>query len=315
MPLQHCGGQTTLEHMIKEFPPPSVGANTAPSPLSREGTYLPGGEHIPAPPSLNCMFSQLSTAFTLIGRTGPWDELGRSGNPINSPEITSYKKGYLAEMHEAGWEQGSAVPYTEADFRGLVDMLDAEASQSPCWFQRVLLDRDALAAAYLWGGGQRGKEGGRLHLLDHTNKWVANRPRYLLPQHLKSSAIFPFPSWTQLCVSASDRKRLVTLCSLHGATRTVPSWIMHPCRDGEPAFPMPDPIPVGYELDVSPNGTKVVRGRRSELAVTFKLEEDTPLQYQYPYRLAQHIKLCGAAQGAQPLYKAWHPTIRQLSPA
>jgi hypothetical protein len=38
---------------------------------------------------------------------GEYREAGNTGNPITSPDIADYKKGYQCEMHARGYEQGS----------------------------------------------------------------------------------------------------------------------------------------------------------------------------------------------------------------
>jgi len=48
-------------------------------------------------------------------------------------------------MHAAGYEPGSAVPWTQADLHSLVDQLDALAQQpGQDWFQRLRYDQSSL---------------------------------------------------------------------------------------------------------------------------------------------------------------------------
>ena len=60
-----------------------------------------------SPQGLNGTLSALSTAFVQVGRMGEYCEAGNTGNPITSPDVADYKKGYQCEMHARGYEQGS----------------------------------------------------------------------------------------------------------------------------------------------------------------------------------------------------------------
>ena len=65
------------------------------------------------------------------------------------------------------------MPWREADFRALVDYLEAlSAAEGTDWFTAVEADQTAALATYLWQGCQRGGEAGRLTLQDHTNRWA-----------------------------------------------------------------------------------------------------------------------------------------------
>ncbi len=73
------------------------------------------------------MLSHLSTTFALLDRTGPWREGTRAGNPIESEAIARFKKGYARKLAEAGFEEGSAVAWTEPEVWALINGLDREA--------------------------------------------------------------------------------------------------------------------------------------------------------------------------------------------
>lgn len=143
------------------------------------GTVLPDGSEVAAPSSLSGMFSGLSTIMEMLGRHGPWDEEARTGNPALCKDVTLYKSGYRRTMHAAGYEEGSAVEWHLGEVQALVEALDREAAAQLQLMVRhlaagqtssalgavvacLMLDRDALAATYLWEGQQRGKECGRL---------------------------------------------------------------------------------------------------------------------------------------------------------
>ena len=140
---------------------------------------LPDGRKVAAPSSLNGMVSQLSTSFEILGRHGDWDEESRAGNPVLSKAITLFKSGYRRSMSEGGFEEGSAVEWTQLEVFALVAGLETEAAAElqrslgllASWrtsdaagamVKCLLLDRDAMAASYLWWGMQRGKECGLL---------------------------------------------------------------------------------------------------------------------------------------------------------
>lgn len=140
-----------------------------------------------SPSGLNGHCSALSTAFTLLGRSGEWDPETCQGNPIKSPDVSEFKSGYGRQLHAAGYEQGSAVPWTYAEVLVLLDLLDAVvADPATPVITGLLLDQTATLICYLWEGGQRAKEGGAVTLLDHTNRYC------LLLAHL--SSIFPYSS-------------------------------------------------------------------------------------------------------------------------
>ena len=47
-----------------------------------------------APSSLSGLLSNLSATFELLGRNGHWDEQARTGNPILSKAVSTFKDGY-----------------------------------------------------------------------------------------------------------------------------------------------------------------------------------------------------------------------------
>lgn len=144
---------------------------------------LPSGEEVAAPSSLNSMLSQLSTAFQMLGRCGPWDEGARGGNPVDSRAVSLFRSGYRQVQYSAGFEEGSAVEWRPEEVAALVAGMDAEtlahmqaasrhmaacrasAAQSSV-VSALLSDRDATLVTYLWGGAQQGKEAGALTVGD-----------------------------------------------------------------------------------------------------------------------------------------------------
>ena len=76
--------------------------------------------------------------------------------------------------------------------------------------------------------------------------------------------------------------------------------IFVPCSLGEPAFPLPWPLPIGYAVDVCPNGTKRRQGERAIQPVPFRFEAQVPERYQYLFRAGQHVRLCEELQQQHP---------------
>ena len=133
------------------------------------------------------MFSHISTSMKGLGRGGPWDPEARTGNPVDCDEVRLYKKGYGRLQRSRGFEEGSAVPWDEADVFAVIDQLDQEAAGAFAEAQQLLaagrpmaafspyvrgllLDRDALACSYEWHSLQRGKEAGSLTRSDFHDR-------------------------------------------------------------------------------------------------------------------------------------------------
>jgi hypothetical protein len=129
------------------------------------------------------MLSQLSTSFEILGRSGMWDAEARTGNPVRCRAITDFKSGYRSSMEGAGYEEASAIEWTQQEVFSMVCGLEKEAGSrlhealslrasgrtsdaARAMVQCLLLDRDALAASYLWHSMQRGKECGQLAVED-----------------------------------------------------------------------------------------------------------------------------------------------------
>lgn len=133
-----------------------------------QGSWLPNGSKVASPSGHSGMLSHLSTMFRLIGRCGPWNPLTNEGNPIESEIISSHRAAYHAGMLKRGYQEGSAIPITLDDHRSLIRALDLEIARADSPVKQLDLSCTALACCYLWEGGQRGKEVGRLELQDLT---------------------------------------------------------------------------------------------------------------------------------------------------
>ena len=133
--------------------------------LAHAGSTVPGlGHRVASPQGVSCALSHLSTLFEGLGRRGPYDPVHGTGNPCDCDEITRYKRGYRRDMWEAGYQESSAVPLGHPQLVALVRHLDLREPGSP--FGQLLHERDGCLVLYSWASAMRGKEGGRLCLLD-----------------------------------------------------------------------------------------------------------------------------------------------------
>jgi hypothetical protein len=63
---------------------------------------------------------------------------------------------------------------------------------------------------------------------------------------------------------------------------------------------LPDPLPAGYQVDVSPNGTKCSRSERAVRAITLRYDAAQPAQYQYVCLVGQLDRWCRWYQERYP---------------
>ena len=61
-----------------------------------------------------------------------------------------------------------------------------------------------------------------------------------------------------------------------------------------------DPLPAGYQVDVSPNGTKCSRSERTVRAITLRYDAAQPAQCQYVCLIGQLDHWCSAYQQRYP---------------
>ena len=130
------------------------------------GSVLPSGVRTAAPGSINTMLSHLATGLSLLGRHGPYNSLTGQGNPLDSPEVRYYRRGYQQDVFNSGYEEQSAVPITDDKVGLLLDFLDAEAARAPTPVRRLVLMRDAIAFTFMWVTSMRGDNACRLELSD-----------------------------------------------------------------------------------------------------------------------------------------------------
>ena len=235
------------------------------------------------------MFSHLKTALDALGRTGSWDPATRTGNPITSVEVRQYKAGYGRMQRERGFEEGSAVPWQQADVFAVIDQLDVEAAAA---FQQhkkllaegkplaataplvkgLLLDRDALAITLEWWGLQRGKETGSLTRADFSDE-EGNEVLSRLDALLAST-----PEKVKVGRGAEQARAGI--------------WLA--------LSPLPL-LPLScLQVRISPYDNKQHPLVRQELPVLFTVDSAVGLQYQLVPRLAQHLRLSAQAQQEYP---------------
>jgi hypothetical protein len=131
------------------------------------GSVLPDGQSVAAPSSIEGMLAHLSTGLSLLGRVGPYERSTGQGNPLSSPEVTYYRRGYGLDLFRAGYEERSAVPLSEPKLRTLLNHLDRCAAEpSVSAFRRLLLSRDAIGFLLMWQTTMRGDNAGRIELDD-----------------------------------------------------------------------------------------------------------------------------------------------------
>ena len=199
-----------------------------------QGSWLPDGSKVASPSGHNSMLSMLSTTFSLLGRSGPWDPVTLRGNPIDSEEVSSHRAAYRADLVKRGYREGSAIPISEETHRALVAALDSDAAAASSPIQLLTLASTALACTYLWDSSQRGKEVGLLELQDLTlpggasalaqllstglpqeliieplgTKTIKGRGKVAIPLQLAAPAMAPFcfihrlPQFLRLCAAA-----------------------------------------------------------------------------------------------------------------
>eukprot|EP00798_Chlamydomonas_sp_ICE-L_P016039 gene16039-biopygen25035 len=131
------------------------------------GTKIPGIDRLLASPSgVESALGHLSSLIQTLGRCGPYDELTGHGNPCRGGPVQAYRRGYDRVLWKAGYQEGAAVPISKGKTEQLVRYLDGHAGRAPKVLQRLVYFRDALMVKHVWATAYRGKEGGRLCLLD-----------------------------------------------------------------------------------------------------------------------------------------------------
>jgi len=112
--------------------------------------------------------AHLKTGFDLLGRSGPWNEATRQGNPCDSVLISTWRSGYEREQDGLGNVAVGARPMTLEKLRALIDAVDRDLASLPATdvMGRLLLHRDASYFTFLFASHQRGGEGAEVVLED-----------------------------------------------------------------------------------------------------------------------------------------------------
>ena len=176
--------------------------------LHHAGSVVPGLDHkVASPQGVSSAFSHLSTLFDSLGRRGPYQPETNRGNPCDSNVIQRYKQGYLRDMCQAGYQEKSAVPLTEALVLELMthfDQLEASDALSP--FEKLMAQRDGLLILYNWHSAMRGKEGGQLCESNLHSCPTANHGQ-LFPQGYRSGVPLPEDPWVYPTHGTKTNKR------------------------------------------------------------------------------------------------------------
>ena len=164
--------------------------------LQHQGSYLPDGSSFASPSGVNQCFSSLSTGFTMLGRVGSWDLQQQRGNPVLSPSVAQYRRGYKLEAWRSGYLEGSAIPMTEAKMCQLVSYIDGCTASNTKAIDRLCLERDALMILLMWESCLRGDNIGRVTTVDFFT--ADGRPLFASP-----ILDFPTGSSIQLVVNGT----------------------------------------------------------------------------------------------------------------
>jgi hypothetical protein len=82
--------------------------------LPKHGKTLVNGELMPASSTARVHISGLEKAFSDLGRTGPWSNETRTGNPCNSVDIGDWRIAYGRDLEDAGVEAGKPLSFASA---------------------------------------------------------------------------------------------------------------------------------------------------------------------------------------------------------
>ena len=189
-------------------------------------TQMTSGEVVPSFSSVKNILGGLRKSFDFLGRSGPWTERTREGNPCQSLLVEDWRKGYHSELLDDGVEPVAATPMRAEEVHQLLEGLDGELAGltetglPSCPFLRMeayLLGRDALYFSYLWMSSQRGLEAGRLKIADIREEGgrISVRARRTKSRRLEPPSLVPLeplpPDQNRFCFLAR-LPRFLQLC-------------------------------------------------------------------------------------------------------
>ena len=110
--------------------------------------------------------SNLSSCFCKLGRSEPWDDLARCGNPVASQMVRNHVEMVERGQHAAGRRECSAQPIPRAAVIQLLRHLDeaaAAALRDRDQLEQLRCARDSALVALLWHSCRRGADLLRMH--------------------------------------------------------------------------------------------------------------------------------------------------------
>ena len=110
--------------------------------------------------------SNLSSCFCKLGRSEPWDDLARCGNPVASQLVRNHVEMVERGQHAAGRRECSAQPIPRAAVIQLLRHLDeaaAAALRDRDQLEQLRCARDSALVALLWHSCRRGADLLRMH--------------------------------------------------------------------------------------------------------------------------------------------------------
>jgi integrase len=112
------------------------------------------GEKFASASAIKGVIGHLAKSYTMLGRQD-------GENPAKSEYITSYRDGYMNELHDRGVREKRARVMKESKVVDLIEYLNREVGKATGIGKLVLL-MDRAAILYLWESWARGKECGEL---------------------------------------------------------------------------------------------------------------------------------------------------------
>ena len=134
--------------------------------LGRQGSWSCGCARRLAAGTVDSYLGQLRASFNSIGRTQPWSQESRDGNPCISPRVRKYLQGIRLEQAEAHVTPRQAVPLFSDKIRWLAceiqkRILSSTSAAGQNFIDVLVLYRDLAFFLCLWWAGDRAADLGR----------------------------------------------------------------------------------------------------------------------------------------------------------
>ena len=135
----------------------------------------------PCAGTVQSQISHLSTAFSQIGRQGPYLLATGAGNPCDSATVKGYSKGYRMAASRDGHSERAAVPLTAAKLAQLAHYLLGLVASASRPLTRAAYLRDHTLFILLWHTSKRAHDGGKLTFDDLREPDNGSQPFRGLP--------------------------------------------------------------------------------------------------------------------------------------